>query len=150
MLVHKKKKHKKAKESSFCTLLITRGSFLLSAKRAWTVRRLFNYLRTDQAGFSPAIWAALGPVRKKKKKRKFSSKIILKNLWFSANFLLHFDQYWLVFLYPIFIETLKNIKKYFVFIHMAKSLKQKKSHRIFKQIFFQKKHVLACIIDFNN
>jgi hypothetical protein len=92
---------------------------------------------SDQAGLaasSPATWAGLGPARKK------IQKLFQKNLWFSINFLLHFDQYWFVFLYckdtnpvlkyMVFVKTLKNNKtNVFVFMHTAKSLKNKNKNK---------------------
>jgi hypothetical protein len=80
------------------------------------------------AGSSPAIWAGLGPAPKKK---LFFTNYLKRICDFLQIFLLHFEQYWFVFLYckdtntvlkyPVFIKTLKN-KKYFVFMHTAKSL----------------------------
>jgi hypothetical protein len=75
-----------------------------------------------------------------------------KNLWFSANFLLHFDQYCFVFLYCkdtnpvlkylVFVKILKKIKNIFLCIRPSLSKKKlKKSYFI-----FIKKKVLACIL----
>ena len=133
------------------------SSFLLFAKKKDEQCEGNNYLRTvpctrrilrvhglvgslawasDQAGLarsSPAIWVGLGPARKKHYKNLFKKFVI-----FSYMFLLHFDQYWFVFLYCkdtnpvlkylVFVKTLKNI--FFVFMHTTKSLKQK-NHIVF-------------------
>jgi hypothetical protein len=148
------------------------SSFLLSAKKKDEQCEGNYYLRTvpctrrilrvhglvgslawasDQAGLarsSPAIWVGLGPARKKHYKNLFKKFVI-----FSYMFLLHFDQYWFVFLYckdtnPVlkYLVFIKTKTKCFVFMHMAKSLKKnKKSYCIFiQQRKFQKKYVLAC------
>jgi hypothetical protein len=77
--------------------------------------------------------------------QNFKKQLYQKNLWFSEKSLLHFDQYWFVLLYykdtnlvlkyPVFVKTLK--KKYFFFMHMAKSLKNKNKNHIWIQKKFK-------------
>jgi hypothetical protein len=88
-------------------------------------------------GSSPAIWAGLGPARKIQilQKKLFQKKSVIFQF-----FLLYFDQYWFVFLYfkdtnsvlkyMVFVKTLNF---FFVFMHTAKSLKnkRKKNHIVF-------------------
>jgi hypothetical protein len=54
-----------------------------------------------------------GPGWAQPENKKISSKIISKNLSFFANILLHFDQYWFVFLY---CKDTNPVLKYLVFI----------------------------------
>jgi hypothetical protein len=116
--------------------------------RAWLVGSLAR--ASDQvAGSSPAIWAGLGPAPQKN-----SSKIISKNLWFSANILLHFNQYWFVFLYCKdtnlvlkYLVFVKTKKKYFVFMHTAKSLKK---NIVFSNNKISKKKSFSMHFGFNN
>jgi hypothetical protein len=102
--------------------------------------------------FLGRVW----PIRK-----KILQKLFKKNLWFSANLLLHFDQYRFVFLYckdtnpvlkyPIFIKTLKNKNKNVLFSCIRPSLSKikknkKKSYCIFIQQRKFQKYVLTCIL----
>jgi len=85
-----------------------------------------------------------GPGWAQPKKIKFFKKNLKKKCDFPQFFLLHFDQYRFVFLYckdtnpvlkyPVFVKTLKKIKKKcFIFMHTAKSLKNKnKNHIVFE------------------
>jgi hypothetical protein len=86
---------------------------------------------------------------KKRKKENFLQKLFQKICDFPQIFLLYFDQYWFVYLYCkdtnlvlkylIFVKTLKIC---FVFMHTAKSLKQKKITSYFhSKNFFLKKHM---------
>ena len=84
------------------------------------------------AGFSPAMWAQLGPALKKNKKNKNSSKLFQRIYDFFVILLLYFGQYQFVFLYckdpnpvlkyPAFVKTSKifRIKNVFAFKKILK------------------------------
>ena len=106
---------------------------------------------------NPNVWVGSGPTPNCFLK---IPKNLSKNICdFIVYCSIYFAQYWFVFLYRkdtnpvlkylVFIKTLQKIikqKKYFVFIHTAKSLKDKK--KIITSYFHTTKkiYVLACIL----
>jgi hypothetical protein len=91
-----------------------------------------------QAGWvQPGHMGRAGPCPKN---TNSSKKIISKKICDFSIFLLYFDQYWFVFLYfkdtnsvLKYLVFVKTLKFFFVFMHTAKSLKnkRKKYHIVF-------------------